>query len=49
VCSFEFHIADGSNQIKAQPETFAAISIALTQNTKDFQPADNVLNQNALS
>jgi hypothetical protein len=45
----EFHVADGSDQVETQSKAFAAISVTLTQNAKDFQPADNVLNQNAFS
>jgi len=45
----EFHVVDGSNQVEAQAEAFATIPIALTQNAKDFQSADDVLDQNALT
>jgi hypothetical protein len=49
VFNFEFHVTDGSNQIETQSKTFAAISVALTQNAKDFQPANDVFNQNTFS
>jgi hypothetical protein len=49
VHSFEFHVADSSNQVEAQSKTFVSISKAFTQNARDFQSANNVLNQNKLS
>jgi len=44
----EFHIVDGSDQIEAKSKAFASVSIAFTQNTKDLQLANDVLDQNAL-
>ena len=44
----EFHIVDGSDQIEAKSKAFTTISIAFTQNTKDLQLANDVLDQNAL-
>jgi hypothetical protein len=46
---FEFQVTDGSNQVETQPKAFAAISVALTQNAKDFQPANDIFNQNTFS
>jgi len=46
---FEFHVADGGDQVEAKPKMFTTISIAFAQNTKDFQPVNDVLNQDTLS
>ena len=43
----EFGVVDSSNQIETKAKAFTPISIALTQDTKDLQFADNVLDQNA--
>ena len=44
----EFQIVDSSNQVEAKAKAYAAISIAFAQNAKDFQLANDVLDQNAL-
>ena len=46
-CRFEFEVVDGRNQIETQAKAFSAITVAFTQNPKDFQLADDVLYQNA--
>ena len=45
----EFQIVDGRNQIEPKPEAFATISIAFTQDAKDFQFAQDVFNYNPLA
>lgn len=45
----EFQVVDSGNQIKAQTKPVPPIAIALTQDAKDFQLANNVLNQYAFS
>jgi hypothetical protein len=47
--AIEFQIVDRGNQIEAQTKPFPSIPIALTQNAKDFQLANNVLDQNPFS
>ena len=47
-CRFEFQVVDGRNQIETQPKAFSPITVALTQDPKDFQLANDVLDQNAL-
>lgn len=44
---FEFQVVYGSDQVETKTKAFATISIAFTQNAKDFQLANNVLDQNA--
>ncbi len=44
---FEFEVVDGSDQIEAQPKAFSPITVTLTQDPKDFQLADDILDQNA--
>ncbi len=46
---FEFEIMDGRDQIETQGKAFAAIPITLTQDAKDLQTANDVLNQNTLT
>ena len=43
----EFEIMDGGNQIEAQGKAFTPISVAFTQNAKDFQTPNDILDQNA--
>ncbi len=45
---FEFEIMDGRDQIETQGKAFAAISITLTQDAKDLQAANDILDQNTL-
>jgi len=41
---FEFHVADGSNQVETQSKTFVKIAIPFAQNAKGFQLANDILN-----
>ncbi len=43
----EFQVVDRSDEIEAKAKTFTSISIAFAEDTKDFQFADDILDQNA--
>ena len=45
---FEFEIMDGGDQIEAQSKAFASISITLTQDAKNLQTTNDILDQNTL-
>ena len=45
----EFEVVDRSNQVEAQGKSLSAIAISLAQNTKHFQLAKNMFNQNSLT
>jgi len=41
----EFEVVDSSHEVETKAKAFASIAIALTQDTKDFQFANDVLDQ----
>ena len=45
----KFKIVDRCNEIEAQFKTLAPIAIAITQDTKNLQSADDMFNENALT
>jgi len=45
----KFKVVDGSNQVEAQIEALTSIAITITQNAENFQSADNMFTENALT
>ena len=45
----EPYVGGGGNQIEARPKAFPPIAIPLAQNAKDFQLANDILDQDAFS
>jgi len=45
----EFMIVNRCNQVKTESKAFAAIPIAFAQYAEDFQPANDILDKNALT